>query len=525
MTFGTPAFLAILQLFCKWVKELPLDDPLMNRYDLHSETQVVVDDGLGRLRQYETLLHDNFQPMLCVELVTKYMVPIVKALANLPNLTHYVLCWDACDRSRPEKLGTHKEREKAQQKRPVVKVAIPEEGAKSLFQLNKVVPGTMSMIFGTPEARRGLYEMFSDFFKSEDFRALLPPGKTFVFSGARDSTGNTPPLCVAREGWRYADEWRFDTCSEGDTDVWRWVVHVFTKQNVAVFSGDGDIFLIGLIQMRYISKDRKVHFLHKRGKGFKFQSVEELQAKQRKDERAVSLYKHVLQSTGSEETAYLASGKSSARPAVRKSATNWIYYCVDMCGIHTEIITDPEPYNEYHVKYPVENFIAILVLASGKSDYVQPMRATAGLTSDLVFSTYFEGHHPGLVMGGIPEGHKSYHYFVDVQALTAFVDRCFERKKKSAKRIGKWKRENIKDEGICVVASQLAWLLHYWTMGCSPKHSVYPGNELDANGLPRYGYHPTDGWAETVDPSPIKVCPPMPAKKRRASSKRLCVRK
>lgn len=477
----------------------------------------------------------------CYEMMLKISSGILSALRR-PSMECYVLCLDYYGLSRPEKAYTAKKRSEQAAKREAKgalrKLSIPA-GQVCFFEHEQPLPGDMNSVFSTPEARIDLYEYVTSFFRSAEFQAMLPAGKRFVLSGGLQINEpyskytRLPPFVVTRDGISVVEELRHHQISEGDLDVWRFVLHY--EGNVVVESGDGDVLLAGLVLMRTIFSNndtRRVWFRTRRSVGQKAHPPELLRAHATRHET----YLRVLeQSGGDQHAAYLASdGAIKPQPTTRGGVV-WGQCWVDLYSLWASMIQDA---HEVHAKLsveipcPVEQWVVLMCMASDSHDYFDRKRVIKGAGAKPVWLSYVDNMHDIGPVVRIAEHEDSKHgnfsYMIDAQALRrwsshAYREVVMSRNKRNSNVNKKLsdaayeKKINEKasqvaakhfpgEESVLVGASQLAWVLHYYNTGPKVAHIVISGLDIHPySGESLYGFV-SGGFADRVTSDPLRVC-------------------
>lgn len=269
----------------------------------------------------------------------------------------YVVCFDPFGMRRPEKAHTTKKRQEQSIKRvekgaPTV-IRIPS-GQRSFFEDDKPLPYDVNTIFSDATLKRELYLYLTEYVQRESFKARIPSGKTFILSGGLEKVPTSPsssndrttyrncePLLVSGGQVRKMKDMHDSRgqISEGDLDAWRWV-HRFPKKNFIVKSGDADLFLIGLMQMRdvmSINPNRVGWFCTRRSLGTRDRSTEETLYKQEKS----SLYQEALEKGLSKQKAFELSKGVTSFSSKRKQII-WSTQYVNMFELWCSIIIDSE---------------------------------------------------------------------------------------------------------------------------------------------------------------------------------------
>jgi len=411
--------------------------------------QLVCDDILAELRntpivQYFDENSNSLKKVTCKRFVESFLKNVLKTLHNT-TVDTYVICMDPFNARRIEKLATYLSRQ-----RPL-KEGVPEfltkpRGQKYYFEDDCEMPGTMDLIFNTPEAKAELYEYITEYLKSEYFRNDIPENKAVIFSGAlrinrssdtfssfhKEHVERLPPLYVAKSSHSFLEDMNSDHISEGDLDVWRWVDR-FPSKSFRIKSNDCDVLLIGLLQMRHVianNPDRRGWFVTRRSIGSLEISSEVTQRKETLKMFKGIAYVTTLEATGSVDEAYRASGGLVPTPSLfesilssepstsyaaqsshavddfnnedeelrvsvpsdgsrkRSHAPDWADHHIDMFGIYKMIIAEAYHLVEKHclpLQNPVETYVMCLCLASDKHDYIKTKLASPKIGSHYIW--------------------------------------------------------------------------------------------------------------------------------------------
>jgi len=577
MTISKSAWNEIITEYRKHVLVKRAGDPNEAPQDVIEADGIdlVCEDILARLRttaipQFIDPESGDLRRITCAGFMQNLLTEPLKTLHNTPVDT-YVICIDPYGMRRGEKLGTFLQRQ-----RPVAPGA-PEFltmplGQTRFFEDNAEMPGTMELIFNTPQAKAELYEYLTELLRSGDFRKDIPDGKVLILSGALKITREEgvpfskkcvtllPPLKVTREGYSYIDEINSDHISEGDVDVWRWVDYFKTKA-FRVKSYDCDVFLAGLLQMRHIMANnptRQGWFVTRRSIGSVEYTEEQVQKKESMKILKSAAYITALQSTGSVNEAYRASGglvpaasllASCSSSAVSddpsghndpelylpsdiprkrmRSVPDWAEHHIDMFGIYDEIIKEAYQLVETHclpLQNPVETYVMCICLASDKHDYIQTKRVSPGIGPHFLWKAL----KPNLWKIGdmvrvckpppnfaLPYPERTHFYEVNVESLTTLVKCAYQlkaidalkpsKKNNTPEKLDKARQlkadgmftKNVSKDDIQVVAAQCAWVLQYWGNGAFSGYTIADGLTLDENGNSLYGYESVDKHGKT----------------------------
>lgn len=460
----------------------------------------------------------------------------------------YVICLDPIGQSRPEKAETAKKRMKtrlAAEAKGEPKELKMLPGHSRYFYPLAPFPGNMSLVFKTPEAKSQFYGFVVEYLGSLDFKQHIPEGKMVILSGAHHNGRNLSPLVFDRNTKDPVQEhdYAFPGLSEGDLDALRWV-HAFPAHNFQIRSGDGDLLMIALLQMRFILQSnahRKGWFVTSRVVGSSESVLSSSQMKLK--EAQVKFHQAAILEGGSLEEAYQRSGGIINPNNIELSETAtrkmWLHRYVDLTGFYNEIIHEAhriQAARHVSIHNPVELFVLMLFLSSKSHDYVDCGNFAPGVGSQYIWNTYVKNMHDlgDLVRVSIdPHSASGSHdpilqyYIINTEVMRMFIERCYmeagynriKPSKKNpehspelsqARRTAglKLKEKNMPTRKVSEkVAAQAAWTLAYWGNGSHPSLMIPNGLEVDEKtGLSVFGFTPK-GWPEEVVPGKIRCAP------------------
>lgn len=337
MTITQNAWVEIVTKYRACIKINKKNDPNEASKDvLEAEgIQLICDDVLAELRntpiaQFFDENSNSLKKVTCKRYIESFLKNVLKTLHNT-DVDTYVISMDPFNARRIEKLATYLSRQRPS-KEGVPEFLTKPCGQRYYFEDDREMPGTMDLIFNTPEAKAELYEYITEYLKSEYFRKDVPENKCVIFSGAlrinrngttfapfhKDDAERLPPLCVTKRSYSFLEDMKSDHISEGDVDVWRWVDR-FPSKSFRVKSNDCDVLLIGLLQMRHVitnNPDRKGWFVTRRSIGSVDISPEITQRKETLKMFKGIAYVTTLEATGSIDEAYRASGGLVPTPSL-----------------------------------------------------------------------------------------------------------------------------------------------------------------------------------------------------------------
>jgi len=466
----------------------------------------------------------------------------VDTIKSYPSLKIYVICLDPIGRSRPEKAHTAakrlRSRQAAEARGEPTTIELPP-GETRYFHPQKPFPSTMNVVFKIPEARKQLYEFIIDYLSSPDFRQHIPEGRSIIVSGGYYQGRQLDPLKIETRGEpEELHEHAFPTMSEGDLDVCYWV-QLFSDLNFQIRSGDGDPFMIVLMQLRHILKinpSRKGWFVTSRVVDSKHHITSNSEKKLK--EAQIKLHDAAIADGASLEEAFHLSGGRMAysrdKGLVAESSKKrvWLYRYVDVVGLYNDIIEEAhriEAKENTPIHNFVESFVLALFLSSKEHDYVDCSNFAPGVGSDTIWLTFikYTSRFADLVRVSAHDSSQLHYYLIDVEILRDFLKLCYieagQKLIKPSKKNPDGSRElelARKEKGETmiktkmpirsvseVVASQAAWTLAYWGNGADPELTIPDGLAIDpACDLPYFGYD-KQGFAPLVTPGRIRCAP------------------
>ncbi len=548
MTIGKETWEHIKATKSKYI--LPRPDGSTNVDVLEKKNvQLVTFDHLGALRTTQVSFEVNektgsYGRIICRKYIEKvFELPF--SVLHHTEVQRVVVCLDAYDRRRPEKTATTAQRKRSRpQDSPAVVVPT---GQMTFFEDTESMPCDLDFIFDDAQLKAEFYCYITDVFKN---LSNVPEGKTLILSRglewSRDeATGHRtpiviPPLEVTSAGARYMHEVVNDNVSEGDLDAWYWPVNVFPKDNVHVHSFDGDVFLVGLLQMRRIyeaTPDRICMFVTRRSVGNELPEAKEIQFKEAAKQRRAQVFSETLVSTANYEQAFHAAGgypvepkhisvdyteelqsfssakrgrdsgeeeekdsslkRQRATSGAPRKKTIWQEYHIDVKDIYLDIL------NNDHTANPVEVYVVMLMLSSAKHDYIQTNLLTPGVGKDFVWRTFMqdEQHFKDLIKVYSCAGSIELYYEIDLLVFSKFVEAIYHCKGRVPKTDGRT---------LAKIAAQTVWTLQYLSNGVIANYDIIDGLSMTITGESIYGFN-TKGWAATVyNNEQRKIsCPPI----------------
>ena len=501
----------------------------------------------------------DFLTITCETFLTRLFKPVVDTLATT-DVDTYVICLDPFNCPRPEKKATRDSR--VPKPKPGVPTHLqPPPAGQRYFDAKRPLPGTMNLIFNTPQARAEFYEFILEHLQTV-LRPLIPAGKCVILSGGlhvlymfepgqfdpEKHVTQLAPVRLTHDNVEILEEHAFPSLSEGDLDVLRWV-NVFPDKNFYIYSVDGDIFLIALMQMRRIIKQnphRLCYFVTRRSVDSKPVDAKRASKKSSLREHQELVYERTLQETQSIDDAFRASGgvvssrlftesssskRSRSEPSSSSSSSSsskrarsvapkkepvWLDRYINLVGVYWKFIDKGHELVETHKLVDekgrpkcvniAEVYVLAICLCSTSHDYIQPKLVSPGVGPKFIWRAFETYLHELVDLVRIyapkqqPPHCTLYYYGVDVDVLTRFVQRIYEVKGIDNKK--------VTPTELHIVAAQSAWTLQYWGNGVYPCYNVVDGTIADANGDSIYGYTPK-GWASSVVEAPIRFAPPI----------------
>jgi len=399
-------------------------------YALMKGIRLYVHDALQMVRQTYVCNKDMTMALPCSTILKRISDHVLGILVNADPQT-YVFCLDECvvpdgmkeQVGRMEKAHTAKCRAKQSSKQPPLP-PLPE-GRDEYFADDLPVLGDMNAIFSNRRARRELYAYITGYFCSERFRNCIPEGKRVILSGGL-GTDLKPllPLSVSKDDINLITTVEVGRMAEGDLDVLRWVLHL--QGDVIIESGDGDVLLYALMQIRniaHLNPKRRVYYRTERSTGAKdiasqLPSLEEL----------AEIFDKEASSSSS-------SSSSSAPSRKRKRGQDWkpgdlgkkINQYVNVSKMRKLIINSAVN----HVSAPVEELVLVIIIATSKHDYFYRKTLIHGVGEEKIFLAYLKWQHKiGSMVSvfqyeredpNLPHHHM---YRVDKEAVDRFIDYC-----------------------------------------------------------------------------------------------------
>lgn len=485
------------------------------------------------------------------------------------DVERYFACFDPLGMSRLEKKATGIARARIPKGEPEF-LEMPD-GQSRYFEMDKPFPtSNASLIFRTMPARRELYHAIRLFLMSDEFRTRIAENKAVVLCGGynMDEDKNLPPLFIARDSVTLHEELVFPTCSEGDLYA-IWVARHF-KGNFIVQSGDGDLLFTLLLAMDKILEadpDRQCWFVTPRCAGTVEQDVSQHQLKilhhksqiyeqalqngvdpkdlhqnlgsipsvrsfvlkkQRSKTNAVeTLSAPSSSSTHEHEGMEYIPSSSSAEVEVEEEVLmmkkrEWRMRYVNMVTLYQTIHNEATGHHAHHgfkIHSPITNMVAGFLLTSKKHDYINSMTFAPGIGSQVIWDTFMAhqkecanmvqiGYGPDRVTGKTTQ-----HIIVDAEVVRKLLFLCYEtvaRKRKNPQASLETMTAKAPAPHVTyAVAAQLAWTLHYWSMGSIRAARIEDGL-LTHEGFSVYGFD-ASGWSNNVNHlNNQRICPFQP---------------
>lgn len=553
MTVSTTAWLNLMRTFgaCFHMEHCLVDgvQPLSRPIADFENIQLCCNDVLQLLRSISSRPAPRFSgdrsfTTDCHEMLRKISGNVLRVLRK-SSMRCYVLCLDPYGMSRPEKAHTASKRAEQSRRRTESgasqQLEVPPHQQR-YFERSRPLPGDMNSVFATPRARIDLYDFVTAYFQSDEFRSQLDPGKQFVLSGGLRMCGPTSdphanytqvaPFAVTCDGCSTLYELAHHQVSEGDLDVWRFVLSY--DGNAVVESGDGDVLLAGLVLMRTIFADdaeRTVYFRTRRKVGELAHPPAMLEAHARRHET----YLRVLRETnGDKRAAHLASDGASTPQPRTKGKTVWGPCWVDMHMLWASMIKDAHQLMEdvgIEIPCPVEQWVVLMCMASDSHDYFDRKRIVKGAGARPVLLAYLEHIHaigPVVRMSFHEDSkHGHYSYMIDTEALLRWALYAYYEAAATRNRRDSAVNARLSDDAYhrkimakaedfakkcpgtqsaLVGASQLAWVLHYYNTGPRVTHHIIDGREKHPQtGESLFGFV-SGGFAQSVTQDPVRVC-------------------
>jgi hypothetical protein len=476
------------------VNEGKIPDNVLNLENI----QMIIEDVPARLRNIGLNPFSEDQDrsahfILCSTFLERLFAPIHEAF-DKPDPEIFGLCVDPQSMRRPEKMGTFLKRQ-----RPSIP-GVPDRlqmpfGQCRYFEHDKPFPGSMDLVFSTPEAKAELYEYILLYMMSDNFYAGLPPGKQVIFAGGHlidrtpdergewvfssDKLIRMSPIQLTRSGMVELHDLYNPEDSEADVMVYRFI-HAFPTKNFHVRSYDCDVLLIGLIQMRFIKEagsQRIGWFVTRRGSGESdFPTDKEVETVESNKRLRQTVYDKTLAETGSIDEASYRSGfirpagsyedpEKESRKRARR-VPNWIIYYIDLFGVYDDIINEARGLVHYfgleELKNPVEIYAAILAISCTNHDFIEAGRLTPGVGAHFVWITFLKNiqlvgdliqvYEPQ-IRPASEEGSSStldadvfdgYHYVIDTERLRTLIDAVYLEKACTAVNMSKKNNTEVK---------------------------------------------------------------------------------
>lgn len=457
------------------------------------------------------------------------------------DVVRYAVCFDPFNKEFNAKLEARKHRVSIPKNEPERLEKPP--GQETFFEMKKPFPApNVNIIFRTFEAKREFYHIVTIFLKCETFRMRIPESKCVILCGGYDMTENVnlPPLIITRHDVTIRHDLDFPSCKEADLYA-IWLVRHFSG-NFIVKSGDADLLFILLLAMEEILKlnpNRKCWFVTPRGAGTVERDIvgQELQLLHHKNQ----IYEQALETGAEEKDLFLSVGTlpslkslkvkrhcteasspsaSSSVPSLVISSRQWVRRYVDMVEFFNAVHREATAHHIHHnfkIFSPIENFVAIFLLSGKSHDFINLKDFAKGIGNQIIWQTAM-AHQKELAelvkIGYDPDritGKTTKYITVDTVVTRAFVILCHRRLADTRKNPAVAYENSIKKlppiEVTQAIAGQLAWTLHYWSMGfirsarIEDELLVYPGTDLSVYGMDALGR------TDKVHLSEQKTCP------------------
>lgn len=522
MTFSTEVWASILKTWLAFVA--------YNLDKLH-DVDVITVDLMGYL--YKTSIEYGGRRLSCVQFMEKLVIPFLE-LFQKTSVKTIVFCLDPINNSRPEKIKAAIARKNAQKKKEEEEKApryLEPTSDGRYFDFDLPFPGSIDLIFKTPAAKERFIFFIEDYFLTENVRKKIPKGRSIILSGTVEpnpeapsssthfpldkySYKNNAPTFISSYydkdeiECRKMPEHLFETVSEADCDVVRWILAFPAYQKFAAFSHDRDIFVILLLAMTRIlsvNKDRQCFYCTKAvlddmpmiSEEAKTQKLRALQEKryQKKEQ-----FQSLVASGSTEEQAYVQVGgyglKTLSKPVVVRNQRPSVDQCIDVTGMYVEMCREAIAVSKCHCPHvgtcrkghvvsPIELYAVGMCISTKSHDYLTG-DLMAGIGPMIIWVKFIENIYllRNLVQATYDPNTGSLRYGIHWQVLKKCVDICSH---------GKFGlSENKKfpsDEKIRVYAARLSWYLNYIGNGVDPNVQVQSGLAVDDNtGLSLYGY-------------------------------------
>jgi hypothetical protein len=500
-------------------------------YEQIKNVDIMSIDLMGYLYKTPIETGDGYR-LTCFQFMERLCAPFFK-LFEITEVKTIVFCLDPLNNPRPEKAMTAKSRKASQKKKEdednAPKYLYPNTDGK-YFDFSLRFPGPIDLIFKTPAAKERLFYFFEDYLLSEPTRKLIPKGRSIVLSGCVEPDPNVPSSSSSMEVGKYSyvncapcfissyhdkdeiecrrmPEHFFETLSEADCDVVRWVFAFPEYHRFAVFSNDRDIFVIMLLAMTRILRvncERKCFYVTKAVLADAPPTPEEKKAKmllarQATKERKKQTYETLVSSGVSKEDAYVHVGgygsKSLSKPVVIRNQKPSVDQIVDVPAIYLEMCREAYAVSKCkcanvgtcpkgHVISPVELYAAGICISTKSHDYLSNLMS--GIGAMIIWVKFIENIYllRNLVQVTVDADSETLRYAVHWGVLKKCVDIC------SHGKFGLKENKNFPtEEQIRAYAARLSWYLNYIGNGVNPLAIVQDGLEIDVrSGLSLYGY-------------------------------------
>lgn len=221
-----------------------------------------------------------------------------------------------------------------------------------------------------------------------------------------------------------------------------------------------------------------------------------------------------------------SSSSSSEHPQQEEKETlviesrQWLRRYVNMSTFFHIIHNEATAYSQHHnveIFSPIENMVALFLLASKSHDYIDLMNFAKGVGDKKIWETAMthQKELAGLVKVGYgPDrvtGQRTKYITVNTAILREFLLLCYRtvaNTRKNPEASYKKLVDDIPEPCIThMIAGQLAWTLHYWSLGSIRSARIEDGLcYLHDEKFSVYGFN-EDGWSRHMLLSPQKTCP------------------
>jgi hypothetical protein len=434
MTIGTDIWRLVRQLVGDKCFVLAKKDS--ENYAIIKEALLYVQDALFMVRKIFVCNADGTVRLDCFTILQSISRHIFGIFENTDVQT-YVFCLDECvvPRGMEEQVGrmekAHTAKGRARQSSKQTPLQPLPEGRAGYFVDGLPVLGDMNAIFSDKRARRELYAYITAYFCSEQFRSCIPEGKRVVLSGGLgDDLEPILPLSVSSDDVGFVTDMPVGRMAEGDLDVLRWLFRF--PGDVVVESGDGDVLLYTLMQIRNIARldpKRKVYFRTERSAG-----VQDIASQLPPRE----VLEEIFEQSASSSSSSSKKRKSEQQPLQvkrqkridqnPKDAGKKVQQYVNIGKMRKLIINSAVA----HVSAPVEELVLAIIIATSKHDFFYRKSLVYYVNEEDVFLAYLKWQHKIGPMVSVfqyeredPSLPHHHLYRIDRRAVDRFVDFCY----------------------------------------------------------------------------------------------------